>query len=531
MASETIVDKARVRSKEVVDSYLLHQAHDVFESHSLIGTRTRTRVASSGIGRRNSSAAGYSNNNNNGEDILGDGSNSRTARASRGGARKTKKDKTKKSSQQGDPLPRMAASEVDMATLKKKQRKKLRKTQEEKLHKKKLAAAKNGKAKKSKKKKDKTGADGGYKTETSATSGTNSESDWDQETLGEVGLPLYYILSELRKIAPEGKCPKSCSAFDLHGVFDAWTDERKAAYGKDLIAAVRSQDIEQLRAWHLSGRTLQAANRFGESALHMACRRGFLDVVRFLTEEAGVNLWIRDDTGRTPLHDACWTPNPCFELVDFILSKEKDMLYVSDKRGHTPLDYARKDSWDAWIEHFREKDMTTLLPDRPQFYLNKKARPVEMLHGDNKILENVDDMIVQLAISTSADASVGGYSSEAHSLPTNATASEVESDMEGRKETGLAKKGPDETTTTTNNETNQFSQQSNTSTSRRRRALEQREKAMADADTDDENEKGGFVGSDPMPPRRHSSLDTARMSWRVVDVKVTHQAAVDDDDL
>jgi hypothetical protein len=39
------------------------------------------------------------------------------------------------------------------------------------------------------------------------------------------------------------------------------------------------------------GELFQAANEFGESLLHMACRRGFLDVVKFLVDEAGHNLW------------------------------------------------------------------------------------------------------------------------------------------------------------------------------------------------------------------------------------------------
>jgi len=63
------------------------------------------------------------------------------------------------------------------------------------------------------------------------------------------------------------------------------------------------------------GTNLQCANRFGESLIHMACRRSHRDVVSFLVNEAGVSLRVRDDYGRTPFHDACWRPELDLELI------------------------------------------------------------------------------------------------------------------------------------------------------------------------------------------------------------------------
>ena len=57
---------------------------------------------------------------------------------------------------------------------------------------------------------------------------------------------------------------------------------------------------------HKKGKTLQCCNRFGESAIHMACRHDLTDVVKFSIEEVGSILRVRDDYGRTPLHDAFW---------------------------------------------------------------------------------------------------------------------------------------------------------------------------------------------------------------------------------
>jgi len=136
------------------------------------------------------------------------------------------------------------------------------------------------------------------------------------------------------------------------GYFVEYTPEQISSYDMEVTAAVRAGDVPALRSMLRKGRDLQCSNRFGESILHAACRRGSLDVVRFLLDEAGVSLRVRDDQGRTPLHDACWTrePDPSwFELVRTIVQREPDLLVVCDRRGHTPLGYVRRDDWGAWV--------------------------------------------------------------------------------------------------------------------------------------------------------------------------------------
>jgi len=119
------------------------------------------------------------------------------------------------------------------------------------------------------------------------------------------------------------------------------TAEEIEAYDFDVLNAVRSRDINMLRTFHRDGRPLKCSNRFGESLLHLACRKQCIEVVDFLINEASVPLQVADDVGRTPLHDACLTPAPNFKLVDLILAKCPDLLYIKDKRGHTPLFYAK----------------------------------------------------------------------------------------------------------------------------------------------------------------------------------------------
>lgn len=123
------------------------------------------------------------------------------------------------------------------------------------------------------------------------------------------------------------------------------------AYEGDLLRAVRDDDVPQLRHYLHEGRNLHCCNRFGEFLLHLAARKRLDRVVQFLIKEAKAPVNVVDDFGRTVLHDACWTAEPCFATVDLILQECPDLLLITDKRGHTPLFYARQEHWSLWMEH------------------------------------------------------------------------------------------------------------------------------------------------------------------------------------
>jgi len=151
------------------------------------------------------------------------------------------------------------------------------------------------------------------------------------------------------------------AALDLKDFFVDVTTEHITAYKNDVIVAVCEQDIDALREMHRNGRMLQCCNRFGESIIHMAFRRGAVKVVRFLLEEAGISFRVRDDYGRTPLHDAFWTVDPQADLVKMLITKCPDLLLISDKRGFVPLSYVRKEHWGIWCK-FLEENSDILLP-------------------------------------------------------------------------------------------------------------------------------------------------------------------------
>jgi Ankyrin repeats (3 copies) len=143
--------------------------------------------------------------------------------------------------------------------------------------------------------------------------------------------------------------PKVKKAIDLGDYFPEITDEQVAAYDILVVSACRENDVDRLKALHAEkGMSVSCCNRFGESLLHMACRRGFREMGQFLLEEANVSVRIRDDCGRTPLHDVCWNPQPQVEMAEALVRKDPSLLLISDKRGSTPFQYSRPQHWPVW---------------------------------------------------------------------------------------------------------------------------------------------------------------------------------------
>jgi hypothetical protein len=167
---------------------------------------------------------------------------------------------------------------------------------------------------------------------------------------------LFFSLLEARGIKASMR-----SALDLDGFFLPITDANIAGYDMQKVTAIRTEDIVALRQMLKEGQTMQVCNQFGESVLHSACRRGSTPVVQFLVREAHVSVRLADDYGRTPLHDACWTNKPNFDLIKILLAACPDLLLIADKRGFTPLQYVRKDLWSEWCP-FLESHAHLILP-------------------------------------------------------------------------------------------------------------------------------------------------------------------------
>jgi hypothetical protein len=137
-------------------------------------------------------------------------------------------------------------------------------------------------------------------------------------------------------------------ALSLENFFSAVSEEQMAAYNMQIITTARNNDLDGLKKLHSEGQRLDCSNRFGESLLNMACRRGFEDIVEYLLEQPDINVRISDDGGRTPLHDACWHPSPQLSICKWLIERDPSLFLISDKRGCTAFQYARPQHWLIW---------------------------------------------------------------------------------------------------------------------------------------------------------------------------------------
>ena len=164
--------------------------------------------------------------------------------------------------------------------------------------------------------------------------------------------PQRYLMSLLQSKDPS---ITTVSSLSLKGYFLEYNDSHYDSYDAESIAAIRGENLDALRALQSTeGRTLQAANKFGESLLHMACRRSFTRVVHFLLTEADVSPKVCDDVGRTPLHDACWTCEPNTDLMELLILHCPELLVMKDRRGSAPFEYIRGDHACAWMKFLSE---------------------------------------------------------------------------------------------------------------------------------------------------------------------------------
>ena len=133
--------------------------------------------------------------------------------------------------------------------------------------------------------------------------------------------------------------------------FKPITDEQHAAYTMEVLTPARDNNVEALKELvNQKGRqVVDCVNRFGESLLNLACRRGFTETAEYLlSQDIGLDVRSKDDFGRTALHDAMWFPKPQLEVCGWLIEREPSLLLVSDKRGNTPFQYARSEDYATW---------------------------------------------------------------------------------------------------------------------------------------------------------------------------------------
>jgi ankyrin repeat protein len=132
------------------------------------------------------------------------------------------------------------------------------------------------------------------------------------------------------------------------------TPLQEASYGIYIVDVVRRNDSQTLKRLLSLGLSSNACNSYGESLVHLACRRGNFQSIQVLVDMK-CNIQISDDYGRTPLHDLCWAAETSFQSAAILLDIDNSMLFMKDCRGASPLAYARQEHWADWIKFLESR--------------------------------------------------------------------------------------------------------------------------------------------------------------------------------
>jgi len=134
----------------------------------------------------------------------------------------------------------------------------------------------------------------------------------------------------------------------------------ESAIDIDILKALRGSDLEKLQFIvndQERKHDLVARNQFGENLVHLACRVSTLklNVLKFLVEDANVNLNVRDHLGRTPLHNACMSAAPNFNKIHYIMKKAPKLVIFEDDSHKIPFDLIPHTCFERWTRFLSEK--------------------------------------------------------------------------------------------------------------------------------------------------------------------------------
>ncbi len=107
---------------------------------------------------------------------------------------------------------------------------------------------------------------------------------------------------------------------------------------KQIEDAIYHDDMERFKELVNSLESINAQDKYGWSALHLAIRRGRIKMVEWLLE-SGANINIQDNSGWTPLMEAVM--DDFAEIAKLLVDRGAD-LSIQNKRGATAAMLAQK---------------------------------------------------------------------------------------------------------------------------------------------------------------------------------------------
>jgi len=103
----------------------------------------------------------------------------------------------------------------------------------------------------------------------------------------------------------------------------------------------------------------------GETLIHMICKYCTRpDTLQIFLKQTGVDIRVSDEFGRTPLHYACWRDEPCFRMIDNMITSRDmlDMFLLTDLHGSAPLSYVPRHHWKQYISYINSRKNTWFIP-------------------------------------------------------------------------------------------------------------------------------------------------------------------------
>jgi hypothetical protein len=126
-----------------------------------------------------------------------------------------------------------------------------------------------------------------------------------------------------------------------------------ASFGSEVVKACNTDNAEVLSLLLDCGLSPNPTNKFGDTLLHLVCKRANERVLQCLIQH-GCDLQVADSFGRTPLHHVAWSGTFSSKNAKTLLDADVCQILVEDQHHKCPLEYVRTEDWPKWIDFLRQ---------------------------------------------------------------------------------------------------------------------------------------------------------------------------------